>query len=85
MRRPRANDTAVSQKTYLELDDVVPSWIGVIVAVDFHELAASVSLVPICCVFHQGYFVAPLSLHLCFQALIAQLGVSRLIGWRSSR
>jgi hypothetical protein len=32
MRRLRASDKAVSQKTYLELDDVVPSWIEVVVA-----------------------------------------------------
>jgi hypothetical protein len=38
MRRLWANDTAVSQKTYLEQDDVVLSWIGAIVAVDCYAL-----------------------------------------------
>ncbi len=32
MRRLRANGMVVSQKTYLELDDVVPSWIEAVVA-----------------------------------------------------
>lgn len=32
MRRLRANEMAVSQKTYLELDELVSSWIGTVVA-----------------------------------------------------
>jgi hypothetical protein len=35
VRRLRASDKAVSQKTYLRIDDDVPSWIGAIVAVAY--------------------------------------------------
>jgi len=46
---------AVSQKTYLELDDVVPSWIGAIVAVDCHLLTAKSYLVLTCCLCHLSH------------------------------
>jgi hypothetical protein len=37
-RRLRANELAVSQKTYLELDEKVSSWIGTVVAMVWHIL-----------------------------------------------